>query len=75
MAENTSANNHTVKIVYIITSNDRPFGCPIIYTNVSSQCYFAQQCLTQQCSFSKGDAMFGDNCFVNNDDELLLQIE
>ena len=49
-----------------ITSNYRPFGCPIIYTDTNSQCCFVhrhpQQCLTQQCSFANWDAMFYDNC-------------
>ena len=40
----------------IITSNDRPFGCSIIYMDIFSQCYFAhrhlQQCIIQTISFS-----------------------
>ena len=39
-----------------IINNDRPFGCPIIYTDIISQYYFVhwhlQQCITQVTSFA-----------------------
>ena len=38
----------------LITSNDRPFGRPIIFTDKNSQRYF--------WLFPNGDAMFDDNC-------------
>ena len=33
--------------IQIITSNDRTLGCPIIYTDISPQCYFVHRHLQQ----------------------------
>ena len=49
-----------------ITSNNRPFDCPIICTDIYSQCYFAhwhlQQCLIQSSLLVNQDAIFVDDC-------------
>ena len=49
-----------------ITSNNRSFGCPIICTDIYSQCYFVhwhpQQCLIELNSLANWDAIFFDNC-------------
>ena len=34
---------HVIPWDAIVTSNGRPFGCPIIYTDMNSQCYFAHR--------------------------------
>ena len=62
--------NISAKIVDIhrftcITSFYRTFGCPIIYTDMYSQCYFGhwhlQQCLIQLSSLVSHHAIFIDN--------------
>ena len=49
----------------IITNNDCLFGCPIIYIDIYSQCYFVhwhlQQCLIKSSSLANRDAIFVDN--------------
>ena len=46
---------------YRISSNNRPFGCPIIYTDIYSQCYFVhwhlQQFLIQSSWLADWDAI------------------
>ena len=44
----------------VITSNDRPFGCKIICTDIYSQCYFLwhlRQCLIQFPLFRQGSLL------------------
>ena len=47
---------------FFITSNDRPFGCPISCIDIYSQCYFVhwhlQQCLIQSSSLANQNAIF-----------------
>ena len=51
-----------------ITSNNRPFGCPIIYTGIYSQWYFIhwniRQCFIQSSSLANQDAIFVNNLLV-----------
>ena len=48
------------------TSNNLPFGHPIICTDIYSQCYFVhwrlQQCFTQSSSLANQDTIFVSNC-------------
>ena len=52
---------------HVTTRNDHTFSCPIICTDINSQCYFVhltpQQCLVQQKSLANWAAIFGDNCW------------
>ena len=49
-----------------ITSNDCPFGCPIICRDIYSQCscvhWYLQQCLIQSSSLDNQDAILVKNC-------------
>ena len=51
--------------VISITSNDSPFGCPIICTDIYSQCHFVpwhlRQCLIQSSLLTNWDATFVNN--------------
>ena len=52
--------NHPEKkyspILLYITSNDRQFGCPIIYTDILLQCHFVQRDLQQMHNTRKRKA-------------------
>ena len=47
----------------IMSSNDVPFGCPVINTDTNTMLFCSpRQCLAQQCSFLYWEDMFDDNC-------------
>ena len=48
-------------ILVSITTNDRPFGCPIIYTEIYSQCYFVHWHNASYNQANRG-TIFVDNC-------------
>ena len=52
-----------VSDIFII-SNDRPLGCPIICSDIYSQCYYVhlQKCFIKSSSLANRDAIFVDNC-------------
>ena len=62
-----------------ITSNDRPFGCPIICTDINSQCYFfhwhLRQCWIQWNSLANQEAIFVDNLHETKKSLVCLGVE
>ena len=58
------SNTRCERLTNFITSYDRPFGCPIMCSDIYSQCYYAhwhlRQCFIQLSSLANQDAIFVD---------------